>query len=273
MTTSHWKGKNALVCGATAGLGREIVEQLAKADVANLGIVARSAEPLQQLAEQLQSRFPRCKVHAISADMGRSESVADLQEQLTQFAGIDLVLNAIGQSDRGTIASLSMTKLSELYEANVVSSLHTIQAARASLEQRQGCMVLIGSLASFFAPRFLGGYALAKHSVAALAQQARLELQEDGIHVMLACPGPIRRADAGTRYQEQQESDLPDSAMQPGGGAKISGLDPQKLARDILIAAARKQKTLVRPRKARLLIGLNAIFPSLAESILKNRTS
>jgi len=141
------------------------------------------------------------------------------------------------------------------------------------LKQTQGCGVLIGSLASLFAPRFLGGYAVAKHGLAALAQQARLEFLEDNVHVMLACPGPIQRSDAGSRYSADTQDDLPASALQPGGGARVKGLEPSKLAQKILIAAGKRKRRIVLPRSALLLHWISSLSPSLGEAILRRKTS
>jgi uncharacterized protein len=124
----------------------------------------------------------------------------------------------------------------------------------------------------------LGGYAIAKHGLAALAQQARLELAEEGIHVLLACPGPIAREDSGTRYDHlardphSPNQDLPEAMRQPGGGAKVRGLEPQQLVRDILQAAAHKQPRIIRPRKAQWLHWVSALSGSLGDRLLRKNS-
>ena len=60
-------------------------------------------------------------------------------------------------------------------------------------------MVNIGSLAAKSAARFLGAYPASKFPVAAYSQQLRYELNPQGVHVLLVCPGPIARPDAGRR--------------------------------------------------------------------------
>ena len=208
---------------------------------------------------------------------------------------------AVGQSDRGRLSDLTSQRLSELIAANVVTSLHAIQCFRPlmqrgdgstkantsgsarsrggtrnaadSMQGAGGSIVLIGSLASLFAPRFLGGYAIAKHGLAALAQQARLELAEEGIHVLLACPGPIVREDSGARYDQlTRDSELPEAVRQPGGGARVRGLDAHRLVRDILSAAAAQQPRIIRPRKAQWLHWLSAISCAWGDRLLRKNS-
>ncbi len=201
------------------------------------------------------------------------------QRLLEQPGSLDLIVQAVGESDRGELRDLEVSRLESLFQKNVVSGLLTIKHLAPLLAPKResaagGVLVLIGSLSSHFAPRFLGGYSIVKHGVAALAQQARLELAPRGIHVLLASPGPIARADSGSRYQHlANTSSLPAEALQSGGGAKLKGLDPVKLSRDILTAALARKLEIMRPGKARLLFILRAIWPRLGDWILRSKTS
>jgi hypothetical protein len=185
-----------------------------------------------------------------------------------------MVINAIGESDRGSIDKLTLNRMLDLVRTNVGSGLNTIQLFTPMLKPTRGVFVLIGSLSSHFAPRYMGGYAIAKHGLAALAQQARLELSAVGVHVMLVSPGPIAREDAGLRYSNSsQAADMPAEALKSGGGAKIKGLDPVELSNKILVAAAERRLTLILPRKARLLLLASALSPALGEFLLRRFTS
>lgn len=270
--------KNALVCGATAGLGRELARELAQTDIANLFLVGRNVERLETAATELRSLTSRVSIHTIPVDvtdrMALETAVRSIQQD---FGRIHLLIQAVGLSDRGKILELSQPRLAELWEANVQSSLNVLQCFASLLEAKEpdstpSTFVLIGSLATLFAPRHLGGYALVKHALAALAQQARLELASAGIHVLLVCPGPISRDDAGERYQAQSAG-LPKEAQLPGGGAKMSGLDPNVLSREIIRAACHRKRRLIRPRYAALLMLIGSLSPWLADAILRKRTS
>jgi short-subunit dehydrogenase len=275
MAKHLWKGKTVAVCGASAGLGSEFARELARQQVRGLALIARSREPLNRLREQLLHEHPSLNVIAITADLCERDEVHAAAEKLTlEFEKIDLLVQAVGRSDRGRIAELTQSHLQDLFDVNVVSSLNAVQCFQPVLSPPGGTLVLIGSLASKFAPRFMGGYAIVKHALAALAQQSRLELAERGIHVLFACPGPIARDDAGQRYERlTADKDLPATVLQPGGGARVRGLDARKLVVDILQAAADKKPEIVRPRKARLLHLISAFSPTLGDRLLRKNSS
>jgi short-subunit dehydrogenase len=118
---------------------------------------------------------------------------------------------------------------------------------------------------------YLGAYPVSKFAVAAYTHQLRLELGPRGVHVLLVCPGPIARPDAGHRYADQAQ-DLPAAASRPGGGVRIKGLDPDELARRLLRACETRRAELVIPAKARLLAALLQLWPSWADRIILHKT-
>lgn len=273
MSEHRWKGKTIIICGASAGLGESFARELAALGAEHLVLLARSNAPLAALRAELLENHSGLKVDCHAVDMCNTEEVKALAPHLPE-ATIDLVIQAVGRSDRGSIQELSAQHLEELFAANVISSLNALHCFLPYLKRPGGAFVLIGSLASRFAPRYLGGYAIAKHALAALAQQARLELSEQGIHVLLACPGPIARQDAGRRYVASGDTaSLPASVQQPGGGAKLTGLDAQQLVHEILHATARRKPELMRPHKTRLLHIVSAIAPRFGDYLLRRNSS
>jgi short-subunit dehydrogenase len=99
-----------------------------------------------------------------------------------------------------------------------------------------------------------------------------LELQPRGVHVLLVCPGPLARPDAGNRYDDQAAA-LPESARRPGGGARLKGIPPEKLVTKMLRYCERRKPELVMPGKARLLFAISQIAPRLGDWIVNRMTS
>ena len=130
---------------------------------------------------------------------------------------------------------------------------------------------LAKSLAAKSASRYLGAYPASKFPLAAYAQQMRLEQGPLGLHTLLVCPGPIRRDDAGSRY-DSKAGDLPAAARQPGGGVKLKGIDPDWLARRILMACENRQAELVVPGRAKLLFAISQLWPALGDWIVTRMT-
>ncbi|MEM9644224.1 MAG: SDR family NAD(P)-dependent oxidoreductase, partial [Planctomycetota bacterium] len=123
------------------------------------------------------------------------------------------------------------------------------------------------------AGRYLGGYVMAKHALTGWTRQLRQELADDHIHVGLVCPGPIARSDAGTRYEELLDDDLPESVSKPGAGTKLKGLAPQRVADAVVDCIARRKSEVILPRRVRLLIVLAAISPALGDWLVKRFSS
>jgi short-subunit dehydrogenase len=266
--------KTAVVCGASQGLGREFARVLAADGVSHLALISRSEEGLWKLRDELQAAHRGLHVVCLAADLRIKEQLLFAAQQIHQQMGsVDVLIQAVGQSDRGRLAELSAGKLQDLIEVNVLTSLHALQCFEPQLTQPGGCVVLIGSLASKFAPRFLGGYAIAKHGLAALAQQARLEWADQGLHVLLACPGPLARPDAGTRYDQlSTDAGLPSAARKPGGGANVAGLDATQFVREVLKAARHRQPQIIRPQKAEWLLWISAVSCRWGDHFLRKNS-
>jgi uncharacterized protein len=269
---SDWRGKRAVITGGSAGLGRALAGELADRG-ARVAIVARGQDALNTTADELRGKGG--EVLTVAADVTNRDGVQHLADAVQRaFGGVDLFCHCAGRSMRGTALGTPVAEYRDLWETNFLSAVECIQALAESLSQNHGHIVLIGSLASKVAPRYLGAYPTSKFPLAALAQQLRLELVDQGIHVLLVCPGPITREDENKdlgRYVDRSV-DIPAAAHQPGGGAKVGTIDPQWLARRILHACDDRRAELVVPSRARWLFAISQLSPSLGDWLLRKLT-
>ncbi len=281
---SYWKDKAALITGGSAGLGLALARELVRQG-ARVAIAGRDEKRLADAVASLRLEAPREHVPlrdaagdplpaavGIAADITQPEQVESLTQQaILSLDRLDLLVNCAGKSARGTAAATSPDQFRELWELNFLALVRCTQACLPHLLQSKGHLVNVGSLASKSASPFLSAYTASKFPVAAYSQQLRLELAGQGLHVLLVCPGPIRRDDAGIRY-EQATADVPGSARQPGGGVKLNGIDPDWLARRILLACQRRSPELVVPARARLLFAIAQLWPSLGDWLVRRMT-
>jgi len=274
MPHSPWIQKTAVVCGASSGLGRDFALELANQGVTKIALISRSLDRLHALRDELHAAHANLNIHCLGVDLLNKQQLDLAAEQIQRdFGAIDLLVQAVGQSDRGRIRDLTDAKLHELVAVNVITSMHALQCFESSMSLPHGSFVLVGSLASKFAPRYLGGYAIAKHGLAALAQQARLELADKGLHLLLACPGPIARDDAGKRYEHlANHSDDPDAMRKPGGGAKLPGLDARQFVCEVLHGVVKRKPQIIRPRKAYWLLCLSALSCRWGDLLLRKNS-
>ena len=269
MNPQYWNNKKCLVTGASSGLGAVLAGRLVKCG-ADVALVARDQEKLSACAATLADRGGR--VRTLVADLTREEDVLRLHDQIkTDWQELDFLCNCAGRSDRGKVLDTAPDDFQQLLEVNFLAAVRTTRAFATMLTKERGHLVNIGSLASKVAPRYMGGYAASKFALAAYSQQLRLELGPEGLHVLLVCPGPIRRDDNQPRYEHRAE-DLPDSAMKPAAGARLRGIEPGWLAEKILTACEKRKLELVVPWKVRLLLGLSQFSPSLGDWLLLRAT-
>jgi len=259
----------AVVTGGSAGLGLAIASACLTAGY-DVAIIGRDHMRLNLAVEQLTATADAHgrRLQAIQADVTDECSVRECFDAIgSQWQRIDVLVNCVGESDRGRLEDLSRLRLIGLIDTNVTSTLFCSQAALPWLRRSKGVVVNIGSLSSKLGARYLGGYSAAKHALAGLTQQMRLEWIEYGVQVSLINPGPIRRPDAGGRYANQG-SNLPESARMPAGGAKLKGLPPEEVAAAVVRCARRRDPDWILPRRVRLLVVISHAFPKFGDWLL-----
>jgi NAD(P)-dependent dehydrogenase (short-subunit alcohol dehydrogenase family) len=266
---SFWKNKVAIVTGGSRGLGHAIASSFATAG-ARVFIADLDADSLARCAGQLRSKG--ADVTTLPADVTDQMQVeAMVGKAVERYGRLDVLVNNVGRSMRSEVLNTSPEDFQALWVINFLSTVRCTRAAASHLLATQGHVVNIGSLAAKAAGPHLGAYPAAKHAVAAYSQQLRLELGPRGLHVLLVCPGPLKRQDAGQRYADQAAG-LPAAAGQPGGGTKLSLVDPDWLGQKILRCCERRKPELVVPFRARLLFALAQLSPKLGDWIIRKKT-
>lgn len=266
---ADWRQQTVLVTGGSSGLGLAIARAFFRSG-GEVILASRDAARLQTAAASLSAGGRECGW--LVADVTRQDQVEALIEQVHQKHGrLDVLVNCAGRSTRGEVATTTAEQFAEFLDVNFLSAVRCTRAALPHLLARRGHVVNIGSLAAKTASRYLGAYPASKFPLAAYTQQLRLELESQGLHALLVCPGPIRRDDAGQRYDEHAAK-LPAEALQPGGGARLKGIDPDWLARRVVRACERREAELIVPGYTRLLFAIAAFSPRLADWLVNRWT-
>ena len=269
VSMDHWRNKVVLVTGGSSGLGRVIAGAFAAAG-AKVAIVGLEADVVQRAASKMQADGR--EVLGLQADVTRQEDVDRLfAAAIERFGRLDVLVNSAGRSMRGKLLDTTPEQFRDLMELNLIALVRCTRAAAPHLLEQRGHVVNIGSLAAKAAVRWVGAYPATKHAVAAYSQQLRLELGPQGLHVLLVCPGPVRRKDARLYPLEGLEG-LPESARGPGAGVHLPDVRPERLAQAILRACEHRCPELVVPARARILFALAQLWPSLGDWILRRET-
>ena len=269
---SYWQNKVALITGGGSGFGLQLAKEFA-ARGACVAICGRNRESLGRAREAISkaSSHPEKQVAVAAADVTNDAQVAAMVAEVVSECGrIDALVNNAGRSCRGAIDETGIDDFAELLDVNFLGAVRCTLASLPHLLESRGSVVYVGSLAAKVGARYLGAYPASKHPLAAYAQQLRLELGPRGLHILLACPGPIA-GEVVTDAKYEVEG-LPALASRPGGGAKVRQLDPVKLAAEVVTACERGKRELVRPRRARLLFAITQLCPPLGDWLLLRHT-
>lgn len=182
---------NAIVTGATKGIGRAIVELLAEKGF-HLAICARTAADVAALQADLQARYPQQQIIAQAVDMSQKEAVLGFAATIRQhWQQVDILVNNAGVFLQCTLADAANEAAFEtMMLTNVYSAYYlTREVLPLMLPQGKGHIFNLCSVASFMP---YGAYAVSKHALLGFSRALREELQEKGIRVTALMPGATR---------------------------------------------------------------------------------
>jgi short-subunit dehydrogenase len=182
------KNKNAVITGATQGIGKAVAELLL-ANGFNVAICARSEEDLEALKESWLQQYPQSMVLTVAADFSKPDDVARFAVQVRQaFSNIDILVNNAGIFQPGDIATEPRGQLETMMQVNLFSAYHL---TRTLLPQMQGGSHIFNmcSVASLKAYPNGGAYSITKYALLGFSENLREELKLDGIKVTAICPG------------------------------------------------------------------------------------
>jgi uncharacterized protein len=229
---------NALITGASAGIGREFVRQLA-GRARSLILVARRDERLIELADQLQRERPNLSVHIRKVDLADLGQVHAFLEWLNrEKLEVDLLINNAGLGDSGPFAESDPDRNEEMTLVNVATlTLVTRDLLPRMITQHRGAILNVSSSAGFLPIPGSGVYAATKAYVTSFSEALRAELHGTGVSVCALCPGPVV-----TEFQQVARRE----GAQANIGPKFLVLTVEQVVRDGL-AALEADRPLVIP--------------------------
>lgn len=201
--------------------------------------------------------------------------------------GLSGLVNSAGIAVGGPLEYLSVDRLRNQLEVNVVGLHAVTQAFLPLIRQARGRIVHIGSIAGRIASPFTGAYAASKHAVEALTDALRLELAPEGIHVSVVEPGQIRTPiwDKGLKEFSSITSQIPAQGMQRYRGrlqallhilerARTRSTPPEAVAVAVLHAleSSEPRTRYVVGGDARLRLWLARLLPDRAMDLVVLRT-
>jgi short-subunit dehydrogenase len=185
-TTTH-KG-TALITGASSGIGALYAERLARAGH-DLILVARRADKLRQLAEELTNRTGR-SVETVAADLTNPADLIRIEALLRRDASITVLVNNAGVGATTPLLLSDVADMERMITLNVNVLMRLAYAAAPGFVARgTGTIINIASVVAL-APELLNGvYGGSKAFVLAFSQSLQHELADKGVRVQAVLPG------------------------------------------------------------------------------------
>jgi short-subunit dehydrogenase len=177
-----------VITGATSGIGL-CTARMAANRGANVVVVARNEEALQELVEEI-STSGGSATYAI-ADVADEDALRRAAETARQrFGSIDTWVNNAGTSIYGRIMDVPTEDLRRLFETNVWGVVYGSRIAVDNLRERGGALINVGSEASDAAVPLQGMYSASKHAVKGFTDALRMEVEADKLPISITLIKP-----------------------------------------------------------------------------------
>ncbi|XP_046660795.1 farnesol dehydrogenase-like [Homalodisca vitripennis] len=208
-----WRGKVALVTGASSGIGAAVARALVHHGMVVVGL-ARRLERVQDIAKDIVEAKEPGKLIAIKADMRKEEDILKAFSWAEdQLGGVDVLVNNAGVFHTSYLSEGKTEDWRDMLEVNVLAVCICTREYLKSMERRnnqQGHIVIISSIAAHIAeyPK-INMYCSTKHAVHAIGSCLRRELAEkkSNIKVTEISPGPVAtEIFEGTDFLEASKS-------------------------------------------------------------------
>ena len=193
-------GKNALVTGASGGIGGDIARALHEAG-ATVGVSGTRVDPLQALADDLGDR-----VHVLPCNLSDAEAVAALPKQAAEAMGsVDILVNNAGITRDNLFMRMSDDEWQSVIDINMTATMKLCKGViRGMMKARWGRIINISSVVGAIGNPGQANYAASKAGMVGFSKALAHEVATRGITVNAVAPGFITTAMTQKLTDEQK---------------------------------------------------------------------
>lgn len=200
-----FSGRNALVTGASMGIGRAIAIELAK-EGANVAINFRShREKAEEVAGEIEKLG--CKALLLQADVSQQSNVEEMVAKTADtFGSLDLFVSNAVYSDRQLMVEANMEGFKRTIDVSMWGAFYGVRASAQQMirQGQRGSIVVVSSPHAVLAIPTAMAYNMAKAAIDHMARTAAIELASHRIRVNIVHPGWIDTPGERKFFSENQ---------------------------------------------------------------------
>lgn len=247
--------KNALITGATQGLGLEFALSLARRG-ANLTLIGRNRERLNQAAEQIKKNYS-VEVTLVALDLSQTKQIEQWLKETQNDHPFDLIIHNAAWAESGSFNDSKISDYRDALETNFFAPLQMTHFYLPQMLKRKHGAILnvVTSGARCTLPLF-SAYASSKGALWSWSEALSRELDGTGVHVMTFIPPNLSTA-TNRRLARKALAYFNIGTEKP-----LQTVDPSPIVENAIESLVRK-KRLVASLKVKMKIAINALFHPL----------
>ena len=185
------KGKNALITGASSGLGLATALHLKKIGYSVFGTSRNPKKYTQSIPFEL-----------LPLEITETNSIKTcVAEVIKRKQRLDILINNAGVGITGPMEEINADAIASNFATNCFGPLQMAQAVIPKMrDQSSGTIINITSIASYMGLPFRGPYSASKSALSIMSESLRMEVKEFGIKVLTLAPGDYATDIASRRY-------------------------------------------------------------------------
>lgn len=197
-------GKNALITGASGGIGSEIVRTLHGAG-ATVALSGTRVQPLEALAAELDER-----AYPLPCDLGDQDAVETLPKRAVAAMGsVDILVNNAGIARDNIFVRMGDGEWTDVLHVNLTATMRLCRGVlRGMMKSRWGRIVNIGSVVGTTGNSGQANYAASKAGMIGMSKSIAYEVARRGITVNVVAPGFITTPMTDKLTDDQKEKVL-----------------------------------------------------------------
>ena len=204
------QGKNAIITGASRGIGEAIAHQMAVAG-ANVVVSSRKIEACEAVATAINEQQDRHAAHAVGCNISHKEHLQNLVTEANRtFGDVDiLVCNAAVNPAFGPSSQISEEQIDKIFNCNIKANHLLAHMVLPQMQKKKdGAIIIISSISAFVGNPGIGMYGVSKAADLQMARNLAVEYGPDNIRINCIAPGIVKTHFAEALWKDPKVEEM-----------------------------------------------------------------